>query len=308
MTSTFKTDENVVDTKRPSRDIHQEVTNTIIEQLEKGTVPWLKPWDDSNNISFNIPKNNSTNKKYRGINIVLLWASAYKNQFGSSEWASYKQWSAQDQAVRKGEKGTMIVYYDTFEKENEKAEVEKIPYLKQSVVFNKAQLVDYKPGQSKDQTSPKGFAEKIDTVESFVTNTNVIVEQPYPKACYNRITDKISMPDRSAFIDTDHCTATEGYYATLLHELTHWTGHPSRLNRTFGKRFGDKQYAVEELVAELGAAFTTTEFGLSRPKKENHASYIAHWLDVLRENKYTVVAAASEASKAHDYLHKLQPV
>ena len=293
---------------RPYRDVHQEVTNTIIEQLEKGTVPWLKPWNDQSDTSFDIPRNCTTGNTYRGINIVLLWASAQKNNFASPEWASYKQWLSKDQAVRKGEKGTMIVYYDTLEKENEKGEIEKIPYLKQSVVFNKTQLVDYKPEESKDQTPQKGFAEKIDTVESFVFNTKVIVEQPYPKACYNRVTDKIAMPDRSAFIDTDHCSATEGYYATLLHELTHWTGHPSRLNRTFGKRFGDKQYALEELVAELGAAFTTTEFGLSRPEKENHASYIAHWLDVLRENKYAVVAAASEASKAHDYLHKLQPV
>ncbi len=292
--------------KRIHRDIHQEVTNTIIEQLEKGTVPWLKPWDDESNVSFDIPKNNSTGKCYRGINIVLLWASAYKNNFASPEWASYKQWQSQDQAVRKGEKGTMIVYYDTFQKEDEKGEIQKIPFLKQSVVFNKTQLVDYKP-EEKDIVPKKALAERIDDIENFVFNTRAIVEQPYPKACYNRATDKISMPDRSAFIDTNNCSATEGYYATLLHELTHWTGHPTRLNRTFGKRFGDRNYAVEELVAELGAAFSTTQFGISRPQKENHASYIAHWLDVLRENKYAVLAAASEASKATEYLHTLQP-
>ena len=116
----------------------------------------------------------------------------------------------------------------------------------------------------------------------------------------------ISIPDQALFIDTDHCSATEGYYSTLLHELTHWTGHPNRMNRNLGKKFGDKDYAVEELVAELGAAFICTEFDISRPTKEHHASYIGSWLKTLKENKHAIFTAASEASKASEYLHKLQ--
>lgn len=307
MTFTTKADGQSAPIKQPRRDIHQEVTDIIIQQLEKGTVPWLQPWKGGDNFSFDIPQNATTGKNYRGINIVLLWASAQQKQLNSHEWATYKQWASQDQAVRKGEKGTMIVYYDTIEKEDEDGEIKKIPFLKQSVVFNKTQLVDYDPAKEEAKPVSQGLAERIDAVESFVFNTGVIIEQPFPRACYNRVSDKVSMPDRSTFVDTLNCSATEGYYATLLHELTHWTGHASRLNRTFGKRFGDRNYAVEELVAELGAAFSCTELGISRPDKENHAAYIASWLEVLKENKYAVVAAASEASKANDYLHKLQP-
>lgn len=288
------------------KDIHQHVTDTIIKQLEKGTVPWLKPWNEGDNFSFDMPKNFTTGQKYRGVNIVLLWAAAQEKQYCSNEWASYKQWKVQDEAVRKDEKGTMIVYYDTFEKEDQ-GEIKKVAYIKQSVVFNRSQLVSYNPSNKPKLNQSKPLFERIDSVESFIENTQAIIEQPYPKACYNRVTDKISMPDQAAFINTAQCTAKEGYYATLLHELTHWTGHTTRLDRKLGNRFGDKNYAVEELVAELGAAFVCTELEISRPEKENHASYIASWLEVLKENKYAVVAAASEATKASDYLHKLQP-
>lgn len=305
MNNITKTDECNAFTKSSRTDIYQEVTDIIIQQLEKGTIPWLQPWE-GNNFSFDIPQNSTSGKNYRGINIILLWVAAQQKCFNSNEWATFKQWSSLDQSIRKGEKGSKIVFFDTLEREDENGEIKKIPYLKQSVVFNKTQLVDFDP---KDESKPvkPGLAQRVEKVEAFIANTGVIIEQPYHQACYNRLTDKVCMPDRSMFVDTLGCSATEGYYATLLHEMTHWTGHTRRLNRIFGKRFGDKQYAVEELVAELGAAFTCTELGISRPEKENHAAYIANWLNALRENKYFVLAAASEASKASEYLHKLQP-
>jgi antirestriction protein ArdC len=289
------------------RDLYQEVTDKIVKQLEKGTAPWLKPWrTNANDTSFQLPKNYTTDNHYRGVNIVLLWASSLENNFTSNEWASYKQWQSKDEAVRKDEKGSMIVYFDTIEREEE-GELKKIPFLKQSVVFNRNQLVSYDPEKEIVPVESKSLVERIDYVDEFISNTKAIIDHRSDKACYSPLSDRISMPKKESFIDTAHCSATEGYYSTLMHELTHWTGHTSRLDRKFGKRFGDLPYAAEELVAELGAAFTCTEFEISRPSKENHASYIDYWLKVLKDNKYFLIGAASEASKASAYLHSLQP-
>lgn len=296
----FKPDPNC---KR--KDIYQEVTDTIVKQLEKGVVPWRKPWKSENDFSFDLPMNYSTQNKYRGINILLLWASAMDQNLKTNEWATFKQWKEKNESIRQDEKGTMIVYYDTFEREEE-GEIKKIPFLKHSYVFNRSQLAGFKPDE-KPETEPKGIVEKLDIVEQFVANCNAQIDYNKKMASYNRATDKISMPNSKTFIATDQCSATEGYYATLVHELTHWTGHESRLNRNLGKKFGDKQYAVEELVAELGAAFMCTGFGISRPEKEQHASYIGSWLKALKDDKHVIVAAASEASKASEFLHKLQP-
>lgn len=306
MTSTTK--ENLQPSKAISRkDLYQEVTDAIVAQLEKGSVPWQKPWQaGENDFSFRIPKNVSSGHNYQGINIVLLWAAAQKNEFKSNEWATYKQWKFQDEAIKKDEKGNLIVYYDTFEKEVE-GEVRNIPFLKHSIVFNKDQLVSHNPTIKKTHDT-KSLVERIDQVEQFVFNTGVNIDHDNTKACYNRVNDIISMPDKSLFIDTDNSTATEGYYSTLLHELTHWSGHPSRMNRDLGNKFGDKRYAVEELVAELGSAFICTEFEISRPSKEQHAGYISAWLKTLKDNKHAIFAAASEASRASNYLHKLQQV
>ena len=289
------------------KDIHQEVTDTIIKQLESGTVPWHKPWNQEDNYSSLIPQNSNTKNNYKGINIVLLWCAAMDKNYTSNEWATFKQWKEKKEAIKKDEKGSMIVYYDTFEKEQE-GEIKKIPFLKHSVVFNRCQLASYNASDIQPTENTKSLVERIDLVEEFVSNIKATIEHNHSKACYNRVSDKISLPQITSFIDTDNCTATEGYYSTLMHELTHWTGHTSRLDRNLGKKFGDKNYAVEELVAELGASFLSAEFGISNPTQANHASYIASWLEVIKENKYAVLTAASEGSKATDYLHKLQPV
>ncbi len=304
---TITTQETAATPTPKRKDLYQEVTDTIVSQLEKGVVPWQKPWDgDDQDFSFRIPKNINSGHAYRGINIVLLWAAAQKKKFKSNEWATFKQWKLHDEAIRKDEKGSLIVYYDTFEKEVE-GELKKIPFLKHSIVFNKEQLASYSPIAVTEKQDRKLLVERIDAVEEFVFNTGVTIEHSGDRAYYNRLTDKISMPEQTLFIDTDHCSATEGYYSTLLHELTHWTGNSKRVNRNLGKKFGDKDYAVEELVAELGAAFLSSEFDISRPSKAHHASYIGSWLKTLKENKQAIFAAASEASKASEYLHNLQP-
>lgn len=288
------------------RDIHQQVTDTIIQQLEKGVVPWHKPWNGGQDRILTIPQNFTTGKRYRGVNILLLWTSAFNQQFASDEWASLKQWNEKKEFIRKGEKGTLIIYYDTIEKEVDD-EIKKIPFIKASKVFNRCQLASYEAKQPEELSNKENLVKRIEQVDAFIKNTNVIVEHEGFSAYYRPSLDKIVMPWQETFMDTDTCTATEGYYSTLLHELTHWTGAPNRLARQGGKKFGDNGYATEELVAELGAAFLCTEFGIATADKGDHASYIDHWLKVLKENKHCIITAASEASKAVDFMQGLQP-
>lgn len=288
------------------KDVYQLVTDTIIGQLEKGTIPWQQSWI-SNEPFLQLPKNAVTRQKYRGINIPLLWGTAKEKKYSSNEWASYKQWLLLKENVRQGEKGSPIIYTDTFEKEVDN-EVKKIPFLKYSMVFNRCQLASFNPESveaAKPETNP---VEKINLIEDFIGNTFANIENREGGACYVPALDKIFMPPMNSFIDTTHCKASENYYSTLFHEMTHWTGNEKRMNRSLKARFGDASYAEEELVAELGAAFLGAEFGIATPEKTDHASYIANWLKVLKDNKKFVISAASEASKAVDYLQEMQPL
>ncbi|MCH5716698.1 ArdC family protein [Niabella hibiscisoli] len=289
------------------RDLHQQVTDTIVQQLETGVVPWQQSWKGGNTRLFDIPANFSTGKKYRGINIVLLWCSMFDKQYSSNEWGSFKQWQAKKESVRKGEKGSLIVYYDTLEKEVD-GKIEKIPFLKSSVVFNRCQLSSYTPDeQQPENINQISLVDRLDRVEEFVFNTKADIEHKGTTPCYIPSQDKILMPYGHTFKDTETATATEGYYSTLLHELTHWTGSKARMKREGGKKFGDQNYAAEELVAELGAAFLCAEFKINNVEKGDQASYIASWLKVLKDNKKYIITAASEASKAVEYLQTLQP-
>lgn len=287
------------------RDLHQHVTDTILKQLEAGTVPWHQPWQGESRL-LGLPQNSTTGKKYQGINILLLWSAAIRHNFPTQEWATFKQWQQKKEAIRKGSKGNLVLYYDVMEKMVD-GEVKEIPFLKASIVFNRCQLASYQPDAQKPAPDPVTVMENILHVDDFVRNTKAIVEHKGDKACYIPSLDKIWMPKPQAFTGSKTCTATEGYYSTLLHELTHWTGHEKRLNREKTKIFGDDIYAVEELVAELGAAFLCAQFEIGILPKKDHASYIGHWLKILKENKKCIFKAAGEASKAVTFLHELQP-
>ena len=197
--------------------------------------------------------------------------------------------------------------FDTFEKE-EDDEIRKIPFLKTSYVFNRCQLNGYEPSATKEDDQPKqSLVERIEKVDTFIGNTEAMIEHGNKGACYSPKEDKIYMPVTEAFMDTKTCTATEGYYSTLLHELVHWSGAPTRMDRTKGKKFGDQNYATEELVAELGAAFLCAEHDIAMLEKGDHANYIASWLKALKDNKHCIIGAASDASKAVQYMKGLQP-
>lgn len=288
-------------------DLHQQVTDTIIRQLETGIAPWQCGWMGGKAYQPGLPLNHTTGKHYRGVNILLLWCAGIEKNFDCDQWATFRQWQAKKEHIRKGEKGTLIVYYDVMEKEVEGIdEAVKVPFLKSSYVFNRCQLQSYEPAEEQQEPRPL-LVEVVDKVEEFVANTHAAVSHIGSDACYHRKDDIIYMPDMDKFITTEQCTATENYYATLLHELVHWSGAEKRLNRTKGKKFGDNDYAREELVAEMGAAFLCTGFGLPTADKGSHAAYIDNWLQVLRNDKYCVIQAASQASKAVDYLHGIQP-
>ena len=279
--------------KKTSRDFHQEVTNQIIEALESGIKPWTCPWDVTQ--SDGLPYNFSTGNTYSGMNIMLLWMSAQMNRFGSNQWLTFKQALDLGGNVIKGEKGTHITFYKSLEKEkivNGKEEKETIPMLKTFVVFNLDQIEGITKPVPK--TALKSELDLRDDVEDFFKATGATINYVGQKAFFRPSTDEIVIPERERFQSTDDL------YATVMHELTHWTGHQSRLNRKKGTKFGDKDYAFEELVAELGSAFLMADFGMVG--EVQHESYIASWLEVLKNDKRFIFKAASQASKAFTHL------
>lgn len=252
-----------------------------------------------------MPENIATGKGYRGINILLLWSGNLSKQYTSNEWATFKQLNTKGEKIRKGEKGSMIVYYDTMEKEKDGA-IEKIPFLKSSIVFNKCQLSSYQPKET-TIAEQRPLFERVEHIDQYVQNTKVAIDFDGREPCYDMTADTIHMPLDAALLATESSTAKERFYGVLLHELIHSTGHPTRLDRKLKNRFGSPLYAQEELVAELGAAFLTSSLQITQHPKPDHASYIASWLQALREDKKAILVAASAASKAVDYLNSLQP-
>lgn len=285
-------------------DLYTRVTERVITDLEKGVRPWLKPWNAGNTAGrITLPlRQNGT--PYRGINILLLWGEAMASGYSSPLWMTFKQAQALNAHVRKGEHGSMVVYADRFTKtetDGDGNDVERaIPFLKAYTVFNVAQIERL---PSHYYAQPKAKGEKLQLVgasERFFAATGALIRHGGDKAYYAPGPDIIHLPVPEAFTDA------ENYAATKAHELTHWTKHESRLNRNLGgKRFGDDGYAREELVAELGAAFLCADLGITLEPREDHASYLAHWLQVLREDKRAIFSAAAHAQRAVDVLHGL---
>src|SRR2546426_5101596 len=293
-------------TATPRADLYTRVTERVIADLEHGVRPWLKPWNAGHAAGrITLPlRHNGT--PYRGINIMLLWGEAMTNGLTSPLWMTFKQALALGAHVRKGEHGAMVVYADRFTKKETDADgndVEReIPFLKAYTVFNDAQIEGL-PAHYYAEPEAKGEKlQLLETAERFFAATSAMIRHGGNMAYYAPGPDLIQLPVPEAFPDA------ESYAATKAHELTHWTKHPSRLDRDFGgKRFGDTGYAREELVAELGAAFLCADLGITPEPREDHASYLAHWLELLREDKRAIFSAAPHAQRAVDFLHSLSP-
>ena len=287
-----------------SKDIYQQITDQIIEALSQST-DWVMPWHQKR---LRLPQNALTQNPYSGVNILSLWIASYKNHYASPLWGTYKQWQALGAHVRKGEKSYPIVFYKDFEveeKNEETGDLETVKrfVLKASSVFNAAQVEGFDTALEEETLEEKDSFNTYQAVETFVAQTGAKVVHSFSSAFYHQSEDMIGMPERKNFVATETQTAEEGYYGILLHELTHWTGHKNRLNRIIPTaRFGSDNYAMEELIAELGAAFLCADLGISATPRQDHANYIAHWLNVLKNDKKAIFYAARQAILAAEFL------
>lgn len=282
---------------RPS--IYQTVTDRIVSSLTAGVIPWEKPWKSPRFTGGPFPHNFFTGKPYRGINVMLLWSSDY----GSPLWLTFKQAQELGGHVRKGESGTPIVFYKPLPEDEKTAEnkdeEERAPFLLcHYTVFNVEQCDGLNLPEIEQPTTAK--VDEDEACEGIVTawETRPVLHLTSPtehRAYYRPGTDSVHMPARSRFVDTAH------YYSTLFHELVHSTGHSSRLNRTFGDRFGDELYSKEELVAEMGAAFLCAIAGIANEHTDrNTTAYIQNWTSKLEEDNRLVIHAAANAQRAAD--------
>jgi antirestriction protein ArdC len=256
------------------------------------------PWHTSGRFAFS-PINVASKKPYRGINTVCLWAAAQSKGYESGEWATYQQWQDRGAQVRKGEKSTLVVFWKFANQSRESqddgeqaANGSRLLFTRGYSVFNAFQVDGYTPKAERETPIP----ERIAQVDAFFSGIGADLRHGGNQAFYSLATDHIQMPPFEAFRDG------VSYYSTLAHEHTHWTATAGRCDRQLGKRFGDNAYAAEELIAELGAAFTCAHLGLSTEPREDHAQYLQSWLRVLKADKRAIFTAASKAQQACDWL------
>jgi len=287
--------------------LYHEVTRRIITELEAGRFPWVQPWGhpDSAGLAPGLPRNALTGRTYSGINVLILWGAVIEHGFPSQGWLTFKQALEAGGNVRKGERGTCVVYADRFtpESERERAretgeDAKAIPFLKRFTVFNVAQCEGLRPGLAPEPV-PLPEREIVPVAEEVIAASGVDFRIGGSRAFYVPSQDYVQVPPQPAFYEQVN------YYRTCLHELTHATGHPTRLGRKQTGAFGSRDYAREELVAEMGAAFLCASLGIVPTVR--HADYLASWLDVLREDNRAIFRAAGQASKAADWLLARRP-
>jgi hypothetical protein len=272
--------------------VYDSVTNNIISKLESGIAPWIKPWKAG---TPGADKNIVSGKEYQGVNRLILGMCGYSSPI----WGSFKQWQEKGGAVKKGEHGTQIVFYSQVTKKEIKPndpnpENGTYAMLKAYYVFN----IDQVEGIDIEQPAPVITEfNPVPALEDRIIKTGANIKHEGGRAFYKPSTDSITLPARDLFLSESH------YYATVLHELTHWSGAPHRLDRTKGKRFADTAYAFEELVAEMGAAFLCADYQIAGELQ--HADYIGNWLQCLKNDNKAIFNAAALAQKAADYINEL---
>lgn len=281
-------------TKHERLDLYQEVTNRIVEQLENGVAPWVQPW--SNTASGpSLPLNVTTGRRYSGINVLLLWGTVQMCGFTSQRWLTFNQARKVGGSVRKGEKGTTVFYADSFVPGGQEADEDAraIPFLKRFTVFNIDQC-EHLPEEMTSAHAPLPERDIIPCAEALLQATGADIRIGGDKAFYAPSPDYIQIPPQNAYFEKIK------WYRTAFHEVAHWSGHESRLNRDLSGRFGSHRYMAEEIVAELTAAFVLAELKIAPTVR--HADYIGNWIAMLKEQKRAVFAAARLASQAADYI------
>jgi antirestriction protein ArdC len=270
------------DAAQPERiNLYDEVTAKIIAQLEAGRIPWVQPWASSADPSLGglapgLPRNALTARNYSGVNVLILWGVVMEKGFPSQSWLTFKQARDAGGCVRKGEQGTTVVYADRFtpEAEREKAretggDAKSVAFLKRFTVFNVSQCEGLRPGLAAEP-APLPEREIVPVAEELIGASGVDFRIGGDKAYYVPSQDFVAVPPQPAFFDQIN------FYRTCLHELTHATGHASRLDRNLTNSFGSKDYAREELIAEMGSAFLCASLGIVPTVR--HADYIGSWL------------------------------
>ena len=294
--------------KKDQTDVYQKITDQIIQAIENGAADYEMPWNRRHGNGL-LPLNAETGKPYRGVNIIALWATQQDKGYQSNEWATFKQWQEKGAQVRKGEKATHIVFWSFIDKDAQAAadngeaatdEDNRRMFARSYAVFNADQVDGYTPATIIPEVTTSNSMERIPEVDHFFDNLGADLRHGGSQAYYSPSNDYIQMPLFEDF------KTVEGYYSVLAHESTHWTGANKRLARDLKGRFGDNSYAMEELIAELGAAFTMANIGLSNEPRTDHASYIQSWLKVLKDDKKAIFTASSKAQAAADFLLEQQ--
>jgi antirestriction protein ArdC len=288
-----------------NEDIYTRVTNKIIADLENGQRTWMKPWH-ADHLAGRITKPLRHNGlAYQGLNIILLWAAAVDGGYISDRWMTFKQAKGLGGHVMKGMRGQKVIYADKIirtETDGNGEEQDRMIYFTKSYTVFNTEQIDGLPEEYYTKPEPVNpDIQRDEQLDRFFAATGATIRHGGNQAYYNVSADFVQMPYLECFRDS------EGYYATLAHEMTHWTRHARRLNRDFGRKtWGDAGYAQEELVAELGSAFLCAELGITPEIREDHAAYIDSWLTVLRNDKKAIFRAAAHAQRAVDHLKQYQ--
>ncbi len=286
--------------------LYAEITARIIADLEAGRLPWVQPWGTpATTAPLGLPRNAVTGRSYSGINILILWGAVVARGFSGQNWLTFRQARTLGGTVRKGEHGTSVVYADRFVPERERrrvreegGEAQAIPFLKRFTVFNGDQCDGLPDGIAvAPPPIPEGLI--LPRAEALIRASGVDVRIGGARAFYHLQHDYVQVPPPQAFFEPVN------WHRTVLHELGHSTGHPSRLGRDLSRAFGSRRYGFEELVAEITAAFLCAALGIVPTVR--HADYIGAWLEVLRGDDHAIVRAAGLASKAADYLLARRP-
>ena len=289
--------------ERPAVDrtsLYDVITSKIIAELEAGRVLWVQPWGTAvAKAALAMPKNAATARSYSGINVLLLWGAVIEHGFPCQSWLTFRQALSLGGNVREGERGTTVVYADRFVPNGEKEraretgeEAQTIPFLKRFTVFNLAQCENLREDLPVVAPPPPGLIER--KVEVLIKATGIDFRIGGDRAFYVPSADYVQVPPPQAYFEPIN------WHRTALHEISHASGAQHRLNRDLSGSFGSRKYAFEELVAEISAAFCCASLGIAPTVR--HADYLASWLEVLREDNRAIVRAASQASKAADYI------
>ena len=277
-------------------DIHQAITDQILAAMETARATGRRLWDSQPSLPMNL----ATGKPYSGVNVLILWAAGLNHGYASPYWLTYKQATERGGQVRKGEHGTRCVFYKPWEsqetnKDTGETETVKGAVIKTFTAFNLDQI----DGIQAPAKEERPAFQSIEDAERIMAASPAVIHIGGTQAFYRPGTDTIHLPSREAFINP------EAFYSTAMHEMTHSTGHKSRLDRDFSGRFGTESYAFEELIAEMGSAFLNADLGILNATLPDHADYLAHWIKILQNDKKAILTAAAQASKAHGFIKGL---